>query len=370
MESTDLLQEVDQFVSRLEWYFSDIVIVVAAIAAGLIITWAIRSTVRRMFSDRSHFVRALVRQTRIPMRLASVLLSLLIVLPAVSLPLNWVNGIQHVMASMLVLLIGWSAILIVNYLTERTARRYSTDDEEDLQARKTLTQVRVLRQTLFVLITMLTGSIILLSFDGVRQYGAGLFASAGVAGLVVGLAARPVLANLFAGVQIALTQPIRINDVVIVENEWGWIEEITATYVVVRIWDWRRLVVPLTYFIETPFQNWTRDSTNVIGSVMWRVDYTAPIDEIRERMEGFVRESSYWDGKVVNLQVTDSASDVVELRGLMSARTSPRLWELRCEVREKLLTWLQNAHPHALPRARATFELRGETAGPVPAAAE
>ncbi|MCA0044152.1 mechanosensitive ion channel family protein [Celeribacter litoreus] len=357
----EFLSQAEAFVRRLDYFFVDVAVVVAAVLVGLAVNWGLRAIIRRAFSDRSHVARVTMRQALVPMRLMAVFLSLMIVLPLVSLPSAWLANIRHGMGIIFILTLGWATYIVANHFTSRAMSRYATDDEENLTARKTLTQLRVLRQVLFFTIFLFTAGGILLTFPGVREIGTGLFASAGVAGLVIGIAARPVLSNVFAGIQIALTQPIRINDVVIVEGEWGWIEEITATYVVIRIWDWRRLVVPLTYFIENPFENWTRDSTNVIGAVMWRVDYTAPIDAIRSKVKEFVEESDYWDGQVVNLQVVDSASDVVELRGLMSARTSPRLWELRCEVREKLLTWLQGAHPHALPRTRASFEIKGET---------
>jgi small-conductance mechanosensitive channel len=180
-----------------------------------------------------------------------------------------------------------------------------------------------------------------------------LFASAGVAGIVAGLAARPVLSNLFAGVQLAMTQPIRIDDAVIVENEWGTIEEITSTYVVVRLWDWRRMIVPLSYFIEKPFQNWTREGSTLIGSAMLYVDYRAPVDIIRDKLAKIVKASKNWDGKVVNLQVTDAKEQTVELRCLMSANSAGQAFNLRCEVREQLIDFLQKHHPEALPRHRS-----------------
>ncbi|AJE48285.1 mechanosensitive ion channel family protein [Celeribacter indicus] len=361
MTFQDLISRTEFFIRRLDYFMVDIAVILGAVLAGLAFNWALRGLIRRVYRDPSHVARVIMRQALIPARLMAVFLSLMIVLPLVSLPSVWLANIRHVMGIIFIVTLGWAAYIVGNHFTTRAMLRYQTDDEENLTARKTLTQLRVLRQVMFFAIFLFTAGGILLTFPGVREIGAGLFASAGVAGLVLGIAARPVLSNVFAGIQIALTQPIRLNDVVIVEGEWGWIEEITATYVVIRIWDWRRLVVPLTYFIEKPFENWTRDSTNVIGAVMWRVDYTAPVDEIRAKVQEFVRESPYWDGQVANLQVTDSASDVVELRGLMSARTSPRLWELRCEVREKLLTWLQRSYPTALPRTRASFEIKGET---------
>ena len=215
-----------------------------------------------------------------------------------------------------------------------------------------MTQVRVLLRTADVLVVIVTIGAALMTFGPVRQYGVSLFASAGVAGIVAGLAARPVLSNLFAGVQLAMTQPIRIDDQVVVENEWGWIEEINATYVVVRLWDWRRLVVPLTYFIERPFQNWTRETAALIGTAFIYVDYRAPVDVIRKKLDEIVKASKLWDGRVVNLQVTEAKEHTIELRCLMSANSAPQAFDLRCEVREKLIDFLQAQHPEALPRRR------------------
>ena len=186
-----------------------------------------------------------------------------------------------------------------------------------------------------------------------RQYGVSLIASAGAAGIIVGLALRPLLMNLFAGIQIAITQPIRIGDALIVENEWGWVEEITGTYVVIKLWDWRRMVVPLSYFLEKPFQNWTRQTTDLIGTVMLWVDYTVPVAPIRSHLEQIVRTTKLWDGQVVNLQVVDANDRAVQLRALASARTSPEAWDLRCEVRERLIEFLQQSYPGALPKQRA-----------------
>src|SRR6185503_20725299 len=227
----------------------------------------------------------------------------------------------------------------------------------NLTARKHVTQVRVLQRSADVLVIIVTLAAALMTFEPVRQYGVSLFASAGVAGIVAGLAARPVLSNLFAGVQIAMTQPIRLEDAVIVENEYGNIEEITSTYVVVRLWDLRRLVLPLTYFIEKPFQNWTRESSTLIGTVLIYVDYRAPVDAIRKAAEAIVRASNHWDGRVFNVAVTDFKHDTMEVRILASAGTSGRVFDLRCEVREKLVDFLQREHPEALPRQRTELAI-------------
>ena len=204
--------------------------------------------------------------------------------------------------------------------------------------------------------TILALAAILMTFDKVRQLGASILASAGIAGIIVGLAAQRSIATLLAGIQIALTQPIRIDDVVIVENEWGRIEEITLTYVVVRIWDLRRLIVPITYFIEKPFQNWTRISADLLGTVFLYTDYTVPIQAVREELRRILEGSEKWDRRVCVLQVTDTTERTVQLRALVSAADSSKAWDLRCEVREKLVDFLQKNYPHALPRVRAEID--------------
>ena len=203
-----------------------------------------------------------------------------------------------------------------------------------------------------VLIVIVAVSAVLMSFDTVRQIGISLLASAGVAGIIIGIAAQKSIATLIAGIQIAVTQPIRIDDVVIVEGEWGRIEEITLTYVVVRIWDQRRLVVPISYFLEQPFQNWTRTSSELIGSVYLYTDYSVDIEAVRRQLGSIVRATPLWDKRVENLQVTAATDKGLELRALVSASNASEVWDLRCLVRERLLDYLQKHHPESLPRVR------------------
>jgi len=195
-----------------------------------------------------------------------------------------------------------------------------------------------------------------MTFPEVRAVGTTLFASAGVAGLVIGLAARPAVSNLLAGLQVALTEPIRIDDVVVVEGEWGWIEDIRTSYVVVRIWDLRRLVLPLTYFIEKPFENWTRRTADILGTVFLHADYSVPVDAIREELHKILQGTKLWDGKAWGLQVTDATAQSVELRALVSAANGSDIWDLRCLVREELLKFLQTRFPEALPKSRVQLE--------------
>ena len=213
-------------------------------------------------------------------------------------------------------------------------------------------QVRVLVRVLDTIIVLVTLGFALMTFDAVRQYGISLFASAGVAGVVFGLAAQPVLSNLIAGIQLAVTQPIRLEDAVTVQNEYGWIEEITATYVVIRLWDLRRLIVPLNYFIQQPFYNWTRQAGANIGSVMLYLDYSAPIERIRAKAIELAGQTKQPGGKLVNVQVTNSNSEAIELRVLVTAASVGDTSNLCAELRERLIVFLQRECPQALPRRR------------------
>ncbi len=261
--------------------------------------------------------------------------------------------IGHVLLAASVVVIGWSVVNTMDMFADLYLQRVRLDVEDNLLARKHVTQVGILRGALRTLIVVLTLGFALMTSSAVRQYGVSLFASAGAAGLVVGLAARPLLSNLLAGIQIAITQPIRLEDAVVVDGEWGWIERIGSTYVVIRIWDLRRLIVPLSYFIEQPFQNWTHQSANLLGSVMLNVDYSVPVDAVREQLQAVVKDDPKWDGKVAGVQMTDLPENMVQLRLLVSARSSGLLFDLRCDVREKIVAWLLREYPESLPRQRA-----------------
>lgn len=252
--------------------------------------------------------------------------------------------------------IGWTIGTLVDGLVKRRLAKLNFHDTDNLQARKSATRLDVVRRVWIVAVAVVTVAAALTVIPGVKQIGVSLFASAGIAGIAVGLAARPMLSNLIAGLQIAFTQPIRLDDAVVVENEWGWIEEIGLFYVVVRLWDWRRLIVPLSYFIEQPFQNWTRKSASIIGSVFWSVDYRAPVSEMREKLTEICKDTPLWDGNVVNLQVTDAGGTSIQIRALASAKTSPDAWDLRCFIRERMISWLQEQHPEALPRMRGELD--------------
>jgi small-conductance mechanosensitive channel len=263
---------------------------------------------------------------------------------------------EHAIALLLIALVAWLLIRMTYVLEDCVVSRFDVGVEDNLKARKIHTQFRVLKRIVIVVVCILAFGTMLMTFDRVRQLGTTVLASAGVVGIVVGMAAQRTIATFIAGIQIAITQPIRVDDVVIVENEWGRIEEITLTYVVVKIWDLRRLIVPITYFIESPFQNWTRTSADILGTVFLYADYTLPIDAVREELHNILKESDHWDGKVCVLQVTNTSDRTVELRALMSAADASTAWTLRCEVREKLIEFVKREYPQALPKVRA--ELR------------
>lgn len=255
-----------------------------------------------------------------------------------------------------IVFLAWLAMRIVNIAAALIARKFDIHRKDNLRARGVLTQIMVAKRIAKFVIVILSLISVFFMFEELRGLGLSLLASAGVAGLIVGFAAQKALGNLLAGIQIAITQPIRIDDVVIVEGEWGWIEEITLTYVVVRIWDLRRLVLPISYFLEKPFQNWTRTSADILGTVFLYTDYTVPVDAIREKVTELLQTAEGWDGKVNGVQVTDCKPDVMEIRVLVSAPDSSIAWNLRCYLREKLIDFIQAEYPSALPRTRAQLE--------------
>jgi small-conductance mechanosensitive channel len=243
-------------------------------------------------------------------------------------------------------------IEVVGLLKVFVLSRFDINKVDNLGSRKVYTQINILEKVIVFVIILFATGIVLLSFESIRDIGVGLFASAGLAGIIIGLSAQKVVGALLAGVQIAITQPFRIDDAVLVEDEWGWIEEINLTYVVVRIWDKRRLVLPSNYFLEKPFQNWTRTSADLVGSVFIYTDYTVSFDVLREELKRLLDASELWDKKVNVLQVTDCKESTVETRILVSAANSPALWDLRVYVREKMIEFIQKNYPDSLPKTR------------------
>ncbi len=331
------------------WVVSLIIVIVALVVA-LAVHAVILAVARRLLGGRP-YLRTILEATKEPTRVAFLIAALAIALPTV--PID--SDTQTVLGKLLVVatigLLGWIALTVLQIAANLYLLRWRLDVADNLLARKHITQVRVLVRALDTVIVLITVGFALMTFDSVRQYGVSLFASAGVAGIVFGLAAQPVLSNLIAGVQLAVTQPIRLEDAVTVQNEYGWIEEINATYVVIRLWDLRRLIVPLNFFIQQPFYNWTRHAAANLGSVLLYVDYTAPIERIREKAIAFVAESKL-AGTVVNVQVTNTSAQAIEVRVLLKANNASNTADLCAEVREKLIGFLQRECPNALPRQR------------------
>ena len=269
--------------------------------------------------------------------------------------------INHIIGLLLIISISWLLIKMVYVLEDYITDSYIVDAKDNLKARKIHTQFRVLKRLVIIVISIIGLALILMTFPRIRQIGTTILASAGIIGIVIGFAAQKTIGTFIAGLQIAFTQPIRVDDVVIVENEWGRIEEITLTYVVVKIWDLRRLIVPITYFIEKPFQNWTRVTADILGTVFIYVDHTVPTEAIREELNRILQESDLWDKKVCVLQVTNTSERTIELRALMSAADASAAWSLRCEVREKLIEFVQKQYPQALPKLRIETDSPGKT---------
>jgi small-conductance mechanosensitive channel len=306
------------------------------------------------FSKKKHsqFGQSFVQRAWKPALFVFPLMALVMALPAAPFPPNVRVVLQRVLGLGVIAAVGWAIILLVELLSDAIYFRYAIDVADNLSARRIRTQTQVLNRIAVVVVVLITVAIMLMTFPEVRHIGISLLASAGLAGLVVGMAARSTLASLIAGIQIAMTQPIRIEDALVVEGEWGWVEEISMTYVVIRIWDMRRLIVPLTYFIEKPFANWTRTSSELMGIVMLYADYSLPVEDARQELHRLLETSELWDKKAGGLQVTDATEKTMQLRALMSASNGPRLWDLRCYVREGMIRYIESKHPESLPVAR------------------
>lgn len=327
--------------------------VLAALGACYLVLFILGRLNRRL--PASLFSAAL-KELRGPALLLTPVSATALALPFLEFSAGMRTWISHALAVLAVAGLAWSCIRGFDIWRDMLTLRYRLDVRDNLHARQLHTQVQILRRIAVALVGIVASAVALMTFPEVRAVGTTLFASAGVAGLVIGLAARPAVANLLAGLQVALTEPIRIDDVVVVEGEWGWIEEIRTSYVVVRIWDLRRLVLPLSYFMEKPFENWTRRTANVLGTVFLHADYSVPVDAMREELHKILQGTKLWDGNAWGLQVTDATAQTVELRALVSAVNGSDIWDLRCFVREELLKFLQTRFPEALPKTRVQLE--------------
>lgn len=326
---------------------------------ALAVIYFILLALLRRLGNNPKFLFPIKAVKRVSMPIFFILLAILIRMPSLR-DLLGLEAYEYWFrkASTLVFIFAftWLILNIIKIAKHQITGKYDIDAADNLQARKVTTQFNILERIIIFIIVILAIGIALMSFEGIREIGVSIFASAGVAGIIIGLSAQKMIGTILAGIQIAVAQPIKIDDVVIVEGEWGRIEKITLTYVVVNIWDKRRLIVPTTYFIEKPFQNWTKTSSDILGTVFLYTDYNVPFDILREELTRILNSTDLWDRKVNVLQVTDSKPQHIEIRALMSAKDSPTAWDLRVLVREKLILFLQQNHPESLARTRLYVE--------------
>lgn len=341
--------------TRWQW---NAILFAAAVLLGLFIKLLLTLFVRKKAGETPHFswFRSILRHMGAPFTWFLPLFFFNLLLPIMRMPAELESRIGKIVEIALIITFAWILLRSVRVVQDYVLHHYDLTKTNNLRERKIRTQLAYIRQIVVALIIFLTIAAVLLSFSSLRRIGAGLLTGVGIGGIIIGFAAQRSLGNLLAGLQIAFTQPIRIDDAVLIEGEFGRIEEITLTYVVVKIWDERRLILPINYFIEKPFQNWTRHSAQLLGTVFLYTDYTVPVEAVREELKRLVKDNPLWDGKAVGLEVTDTTPDAVQLRALVSARTSGDAWTLRCEVRESLVQFISKNYPDSLPKTRAELE--------------
>lgn len=327
--------------------------VTLAVAAGLVLSWLLRKLVLRLNRKRPE-LQATSRVARQPLRLALCLIGVRTALGLTAAGESWHRAVDHMLLISLIGSLAWLAVAVLLIIEAVVLGRYSVDVADNRRARRLRTQMILARRIGVALVVVLAAGSVMLTFPAIQALGAGLLASAGVISIVAGLAAQTSLVNVFAGMQLAFTDAIRVDDVVVVQKEWGRIEEITLTYVVVHIWDDRRLILPSTYFTTTPFENWTRRQSEVMGTVEFDLDWRAPVEDMRAELRSVLAGTDLWDERVGILQITDATGGFVRVRILVSAADSAALFDLRCLIREAMVTYLQQGHPEALPQQRWT----------------
>jgi small-conductance mechanosensitive channel len=351
-------------------WFLALFLICAAIVLSNVVHYILFRLLRRK-EAQSHAILGWGLQQYLgrPARAVFVLTCLLAVLPSLpDLPFGLAPILHQGFIMAIIVAMGWFGTGLVYVAQAVTMRRYDITAEDNIQARRVHTQLQLFRRLLIGFVVILTAGALLWSFDNPRiwHYGSGLLASAGVASLILATAAKSTAANILAGLQIAFTEPIRIDDVVVVQGEWGRIEEINSAYVVIKIWDLRRLVVPLSYFIENSFQNWSRHDTDIMGTAFLYVDYSIPVEELRAELDRIVHPHPNWDGKVCGLQVTNLSEKTMELRCLMSSHNSSRNFDLRCDVREQMTAYIREHHPNAFPTTRFAAIAEAPATAPAP----
>nr|MDT0656558.1 mechanosensitive ion channel [Micromonospora sp. DSM 115978] len=336
-------------------YFGTVVAVLAAAAGALVLTGIVHRVVRRL-GRGSVLLSELAQHAHRPFQFATTALAVQFAVrfsTGYAVGEQWRQALLHTLVLVVIAAAAWLLAALLLVCEDTALARFRTDVPDNRQARRIKTQVVMLRRVTIAVVVILAAGVMLMTFPGVRGVGASVLASAGVAGVIAGLAAQSVLGNVFAGIQLAFSDAVRLDDVVVVEGEWGRIEELTLSYVVVQIWDDRRLILPTSYFTSQPFQNWTRTQSAVLGTAELEVDWSVPVPAMREELRRLVAGTQLWDGRVCVLQVTDATGGLVRLRALVSAADAGSLWDLRCLVREHLVGWVRDQRPTALPRMRA-----------------
>ena len=340
-------------VSRAEFdALVELVWLVIAVVAGVLIQRALYWAFARWAAHGGAIVKAVVRRTARPAAYIIPLLAILVVLPALDINGVWKDRTAHITGLLVIAAIAWALIATVRVFGDITLARHRIDVADNLLARQLSTRVDILTRIAVIVIGLIALGAMLMTFPTIRAFGTTLLASAGIIGLVAGIAARPLFENLVAGLQLAFTQPIRLDDVVVVNGYWGKIEEIHMTYVVVQVWDLRRLVIPLSWFINNPFENWTRRTANLIGEVHVFSDPTMDVGALRAEIPHILERTPLWDGQVQNCQVVDATPQSLDIRVLVSARNSGDLFDLRCFAREAIYAYLREHQPEAFPRTR------------------
>jgi len=332
------------------WIATAVAAIVAVVLA--LVLHRVSSLVLVRATGPTPVLQSMVRACQRPTKLLLPLMALQLVWQAATDDMRFILGIRHLNGLLLIATVTWLAISAINGLAAGIIAQHPADVDDNLQARRIQTQARVLSRSAMLIVLIAGAAMMLMTFPGAKQVGASLLASAGVIGIVAGLAAKPVFSNLIAGLQIALAQPIRIDDVLIVQGEWGRVEEITGTYVVLKIWDDRRLIIPLQWFIENPFQNWTRTGSQLLGSVFLNVDFRMPVAPLRAALEKMMPGYPEWDHRFFNLQVTDVTEKTMQLRILCTSQSSSKAFDLRCKVREDMIAFMQQEYPQYLPTMR------------------
>ena len=332
----------------------NLLLLASSIVFGISVQNILRIISRGLFRNNgpTSTRQLLVNRLRLPLNYFLPFVFMESVLPFMRLSVVYNHYLDKTIQLLLIISFGFILIRVVKLFEDYITIHYDITKTDNLKERKVRTQIHFIRKLLILIIVLLTIGAVLLSFESLRKLGAGLLTGVGVGGIIIGFAAQKSLGNLMAGFQIALTQSIRIDDVLVVEGEWGRVEDITLTYVVLKIWDERRLILPITYFIEKPFQNWTRIGSAITGTVFIHMDYSLPLEPLRKEFIRLLENNPLWDGRIKAMQVTDAKVHTMEIRALMSARNSSDAFDLRCNIREKLIAFIQETYPESLPQHR------------------